>query len=127
VEFPQRLATLRRTQGLTQTALAERIGVHVSQLRRYEAGQAEPTLGVLRQIAVALSVPTDVLVFGDDPRLAADERLALAFEATVFLDDQERSIVLALLEAFLSSHEARRGHVGPRGARAKSSGKQSRS
>jgi len=35
MSFPGRLTTLRKERGLTQQALAERVGVHVTQLRRY--------------------------------------------------------------------------------------------
>jgi len=117
VEFPERLATLRREHGLTQVALAERIGVHVSQLRRYEAGTAEPTLGVLGRMAVALSVTTDALILGSEPQLPDNLGIQRAFEATAFLDDEERAVVSALLEAFLDRHDQRRGQVGPRAAR----------
>nr|WP_322778625.1 helix-turn-helix transcriptional regulator [Frankia sp. Cas4] len=37
--------------------------MHVTQLRRYEAGTNQPTLDVLRSPAIALSVSTDALVF----------------------------------------------------------------
>src|SRR5436309_493618 len=66
MDFPERLATLRKDKGLTQQALAERAGIHVSQLRRYEAGGAQPTLDVLRRLAVALSVSADRIVFDTD-------------------------------------------------------------
>src|SRR5580658_7828183 len=68
MDFPARLAALRKDRGLTQQALAERVGIHVSQLRRYEAGGAQPTLDVLRRLAVALSVSADQLVFDSDER-----------------------------------------------------------
>ena len=118
--FPENLAELRRDRGLTQAALAIQIGVHANQVSRYESGLTEPSLGVLRQLAIALSVSTDALVFGDDERLPEDEALRLAFEATVLLDEEERSIVRSLLEAFLSAHQQRRGGEGPRAARSKS-------
>jgi transcriptional regulator with XRE-family HTH domain len=114
VEFGERLAFLRRQAGLTQVSLAERAEVHVTQLRRYEAGTTEPTLGALRRLAVALSVSADALVFGDDERLPADEALRLLFEATVFLDEAEQDHVRALLQAFLARHEAVRGEEGAR-------------
>ena len=98
---------------------AERAGVHISQLGRYESGMNEPGLGVIAQLATALSTTADYLVFGDDPRLPDDERLRLAFEATTFLDDDERQTVLALLEAFLSRHDHRDGTEGPRRPRPK--------
>jgi transcriptional regulator with XRE-family HTH domain len=56
MDFPERLATLRNERGMTQGTLAEHVGVHVSQLRRYEAGSSSPTLDVLRKLSIALSV-----------------------------------------------------------------------
>lgn len=47
--FAQRLHTLRKENALTQTALAEHTDVHVSNIRRYEAGTNQPTLDVLRR------------------------------------------------------------------------------
>jgi transcriptional regulator with XRE-family HTH domain len=32
------LAALRKERGLIQQALAERVGMHISQIRRYESG-----------------------------------------------------------------------------------------
>lgn len=40
--FPQHRAALRKERGFTQQTLAERVGVHVVQLRRYEG--SHPTL-----------------------------------------------------------------------------------
>ena len=121
MDFADRLATLRRDRGLTQAALANRAGLNISQLHRYEAGTSEPSLGALRRLAVALSVSADELVFGHTPRGAADEQLRLAFEATQFLDKRERETVTALLEAFLARHDTRDGHEGPRARRTRSS------
>jgi len=55
MDFPDRLATLRKDKGLTQQALADQVGVHVVQIRRYEAGKSQPTLDVIRNLAVALA------------------------------------------------------------------------
>ena len=117
MEFPQRLADLRRGRGLTQEALATRAGVHVTQLRRYEAGVAEPSLRTIRGLAVALSVTSDELIFGEAGRVAPDTELALAFEATVHLPPTDREAVKSMLEAFLARHVIRDGREGPRAAR----------
>ena len=119
MDFPDRLAELRRDRGLTQAALAERAELNVSQLRRYEAGTSEPSLAALRRLAIAFSVSTDLLVFGEASRGADDETLRLAFEATRFLDADERATVTALLEAFLARHDHRNSHEGPRNRRTK--------
>jgi transcriptional regulator with XRE-family HTH domain len=64
MDFPKRLATLRNERGMTQGTLAQHVGIHVSQLRRYEAGSSSPTLDVLRKLAIALSVSSDTPALG---------------------------------------------------------------
>lgn len=54
------LAVVEDLDELTQAALAERTGIHVTQIRRYEAGTSAPTLDVLRNIAIGLSEPPRV-------------------------------------------------------------------
>src|SRR6266404_4563131 len=107
LDFPQRLAARRKQQGLTQQALAERIEVHVVQLRRYEAGASQPTLDVIRKLATALSVSADLLLFGKDER-GPDDDLRLQFEAVSRFDADEKQVVRSLLEGMILKHEARR-------------------
>jgi transcriptional regulator with XRE-family HTH domain len=107
VDFPERLAKLRKDKGLTQLVLAERIGVHVSQLKRYEAGTSQPTLEVLRKLAVALGVSADVLLF-DQTERGPGEELRLQFEAVSQFDAEHKRIAKALLDGLILKHEARR-------------------
>jgi len=104
MDFPQRLATIRKDRGLTQDTLAERVGVHVSQIRRYEAGTSAPTLDVLRKLAIALSVSADTLVFDKNER-GPDDDLRLQFEATARLSDEEKQTVRRVLESLLLAHD----------------------
>jgi len=105
--FHLRLAALRKERGLTQQALADRIGGHVQQLKRYEAGSSQPTLEVIRNLATALSVTSDQLLFGKDER-GPDEDLRLQFEAVSRFDEEEKRVVRSLLEGMILKHEARR-------------------
>jgi transcriptional regulator with XRE-family HTH domain len=107
MDFPKRLATLRNERKMTQRSLAEHVGIHVSQIRRYEGGESSPTLDVLRKLAVALSVSADTLVFDENER-GPDEDLRLQFEATARLSDDERHVVKTVIESILLSHEAKR-------------------
>lgn len=107
MDFAHRLAATRREKNLTQQVLADRIGIHVSQLRRYEAGTNQPTLDVLRAIAVALSVSLDSLVFGDDERGPRTDALRLRMEALDHLDPDEQAVVLAMIEGALLRHQVR--------------------
>lgn len=50
------LRRLRKTAGITQDALAMKLGVNRATISKYEAGQIEPTLSQLQAIADALGV-----------------------------------------------------------------------
>lgn len=108
MDFAQRLAAVRKERGLTQQALADQVGIHVTQIRRYEAGTSQPTLDVLRALAVALSVSTDALVFNEDERGPDNPDLRLHLEALNQLDDDERATIINLIESVLLRHQARR-------------------
>jgi len=83
------------------------VGVHVSQLRRYEAASSQPTLEVVRKMALALGVSADVLVFDEDER-GGDDGLRQQIEATVRLDADERQVIKTLIDAIVLKHEAKR-------------------
>src|SRR5258708_339880 len=106
-DFPQRLAELRKRHSLTQQQLADRIGMHVVQLRRYEAGTSQPTLDVIRKLSTALQVSADMLLFGKDQR-GPDEDLRLQFEAISGFDAEEKQVIRSLLDGMILKHEARR-------------------
>jgi transcriptional regulator with XRE-family HTH domain len=55
------------------------VGIHISQIQRYEDGQIQPTLDAIRKLAMALNVSTDMLLFEKDER-GPDKELKLQFE-----------------------------------------------
>ena len=107
MEFPERLAMLRNTRKFTQQQLADRVNVHLSQIRRYEAGETQPTLEVIRQLAIALSVSADMLIFDEGER-GPDEELKLQFEALSQFTPEEKKVAKAVLESLILKHDANR-------------------
>jgi len=107
MDFPERLALLRKENNLTQKQLGELIGVHVAQIRRYESGTSQPTLDVIRKIAIALHVSADTLIF-DKTERGPDDDLRLHFEAISKLTPEEKKTVKELLEGMILKHEAKR-------------------
>jgi len=107
MDFPERLVALRKERGLTQKALAEQVGVHVTQIQRYESGSIQPTLDVLRRLAVTLSVSADMLVFDRDER-GPDEDLKLTFEALSQFDAEEKAVAKKVLQGLIIQHQAKR-------------------
>lgn len=105
VDFPKRLIELRKLRGLTQQAIANNIDLHVNQIKRYEAGTAQPTLETLVRLAKALHVTLDELVFSEDERGPSDD-FRKQFDALRGFDDREKMIVKELLDSLILKHTA---------------------
>ncbi len=104
MEFPERLTALRKERSLTQQALADQVGLHVLQIRRYEGGTSQPTLDVIKRLAQALRVSADALVFDVNER-GPDEDMLFQFEAVSRLPKKERDAIRTLLEAMIVKNQ----------------------
>ncbi|PIE44631.1 MAG: transcriptional regulator [Gammaproteobacteria bacterium] len=107
MNFPTQLIQLRKQRSLTQQQMADAAGIHVNQIKRYEAGTTQPTLEALVKITKALHVSLDHLVFGEDQR-GPDEDLKLQFEAISELEDDDKMIIREVLEGLIIKYQARR-------------------
>lgn len=68
-EIGQRIRRYRKACGLSQEALAEKAGVSATHMSHIETGNTKLSLPVLVNIAEALSVQTDALLY-DTPRFS---------------------------------------------------------
>ena len=105
MSFPQRLLSLRKAKGLTQQVLADEVGIHVVQIRRYEGGDAQPTLEVIRKLAIALSSSADALVFDHDEREPSDD-LKMQFESISRFTQEEKKVAKKVLDSLILQHTA---------------------
>jgi transcriptional regulator with XRE-family HTH domain len=65
-EIPRHLVEVRTARGLSQAELAQRAGLQRQQITYYETGSRTPSLANLLQIARALDISLQRLVFGRD-------------------------------------------------------------
>ena len=74
----ERIAALRKNAGLSQAALAKKLGVSPSTVGMYEQCRREPALDMLVKLAETFSVSTDYLLTGRTEKPEADlEKLCL--------------------------------------------------
>lgn len=107
MKFPEKLNELRKERGLSQQKLAVMTGVHISQIHRYEKGTSQPTLDIIKKLAIALSVSADTLIFGKNERGPSDD-LRLQFEAISQLGDADRRLIREILDGLILKTEAKR-------------------
>lgn len=101
----ENIRRLRTAKDMRQAAFAERIGVHVTNLSKYERSHTLPSLEVAERMAEVLEVSLDELVRGTRDERArhaiTDDQLLQLFAKTQRLDDHHRRTVADLLSAFL--------------------------
>ena len=98
---------LRQAAGLTQMQLADKLGVHHSNIAFWELSGTPPRGEVLPKLAHALSVSVDGIL-GVEPikpkRQAAKGRLQQVFEAASQLPRRQQQKIVELLEPFVREH-----------------------
>lgn len=85
----RRIAALRVSQGLSQTALGHALGVSFQQVQKYEKGRNRIGAGRLRIIADLLKVPVETLFAAE---AVSDGNTSAA---TIFSDPQVLDLVVA--------------------------------
>lgn len=116
MQLATRLFQLRKQMGLSQQALADASGLHVTQIKRYEAGATQPSLQALKKIAVTFGVTADFLLF-DEAERGPDDELRLQFEAVRQLPPEEQAVIKEVLESLIIKYQARRWDTARAGRR----------
>jgi transcriptional regulator with XRE-family HTH domain len=112
MEFKDRLKQIRTERKLSQVKLAELVGVHVTNISRYERGENKPTVQVLTKLGDALGVSGDYLMAGDIEDMANeainDRELFNQFKKVTELSKEQQYIIKEFLDAFLIKADLQR-------------------
>jgi len=101
--FAARLKELRKQKGLTQKALAQRVGANYQQLNKYECGLHTPPLDKLVSLAEALETTVDYLVTGDPSQNVPlhNTQLLERFKALEGFNVDDQETVIKLIDAMI--------------------------
>jgi transcriptional regulator with XRE-family HTH domain len=106
--FGQRLAALRRAQGLTQRELAAKLGIRRELIDYYERRAPNPSLDFMERAAAALGVTVAELLGQaagpEEKRSGPTGKMQRLFEQASELPRRQQEKVVAVLEAFVAQH-----------------------
>ncbi|TWP31535.1 XRE family transcriptional regulator [Apibacter muscae] len=100
-----RIKDLRGKNNLTQSELAQRVGLTYIQIGRYEKGKSSPSADVLQKLADALNTSTDFLMNGSSEMVdaqLADKELLKQFKEVEAMNEQDKHLVKTFLDAFIT-------------------------
>jgi transcriptional regulator with XRE-family HTH domain len=104
-DFHQRLRTLRSPRKITQSRLAELLGISPRVYTRWKNGDATPLFGTVVKIADILNVTLDELAgrqegAGAEPR-SKNPELHRLYQKVDSLTDEEQKALLVVLDSFV--------------------------
>jgi transcriptional regulator with XRE-family HTH domain len=103
--FAKKLSSIRKQRGFTQQELAEKAGVGIAQMRRYEAGKSSPTLEVIKNLALTLNISADELVFEENegvmPAKKLNQKLLEQLEMISKMDPIDRQAIETVIESII--------------------------
>lgn len=106
MSFAQRLKKARIEKGLSQSELASAVGIHYTQIGRYENKGAQPSADILSKLANALEVSSDFLTNGSSDDLAGssltDKELLNQFKAIEKMNEKDKNVIKTLIDAFIT-------------------------
>jgi transcriptional regulator with XRE-family HTH domain len=101
----ERIKQLRVENNLTQSELAEKVGLTYVQIGRYEKGKSNPSADVLQKLASVLNTSTDYLMNGKTEQVEAqlaDKELIRQFQEVEKLSPEDKNLVKTFLDAFIT-------------------------
>jgi transcriptional regulator with XRE-family HTH domain len=105
ITVTERIKQLRVENNLTQSELAEKVGLTYVQIGRYEKGKSNPSSDVLQKLASVLGTSTDYLMNGKTEQVEAqlvDKELIKQFQEVEKLNPEEKHLVKTFLDAFIT-------------------------
>jgi transcriptional regulator with XRE-family HTH domain len=109
--FGARLAALRKQAGITQTALAQEVGVSQRMMAYYEGPTAFPPANQLPAIAKALGISVEALLGTETAKRkakAVDTRMQRRLQQIASLPPDERRQIMQLVDAFIERGQLKR-------------------
>jgi transcriptional regulator with XRE-family HTH domain len=107
--FGDKLVFLRRKFKVSQKALAKHIGIHVTNISRYEKNLYTPNHEALMKIAKYFKVSLDYLLFDNieyrEMVDIKDGRLLKKVRELDKLDEKDRDSVLNIIDGMLAKHQ----------------------
>lgn len=109
ITFGKRLVEVRKEKGISQDALAKKIGVHGAVIGRYERDEVKPSIEIATQLAEALEVSLDYLV--GQTNLLLDKNIINRIQEIQLLDNENKNHLFALMDAFLRDYKTKQAYT----------------
>lgn len=111
----KRIQELRKNKKMSQSELADKVGLTYTQIGRYETKGVQPPAEILKRMANALDTSVEYLLSGNTDERAKeslkDAELIRYFKEVEVLPTSEKNIILHMIGAFVRDFKARKTYT----------------
>lgn len=104
-----RIKELRTKLKMTQTDLANKVGLSYIQVGRYETQKSKPSSEILQKLAAALETTTDYLMNGGSDEVVSaqltDKELLSQFREVEKLNKEDKYLIKKFIDAFITKRK----------------------
>jgi len=104
-----RIKELRTRLKMTQTDLANKVGLSYIQVGRYETQKSKPSSEILQKLATALETTTDYLMNGGSDEVVTaqltDKELLSQFKEVEKLNKEDKYLIKTFIDAFITKRK----------------------
>lgn len=104
-EIGRKIRILRKTRGLTQEQLAEKLNVKRATISNYEIGRRSPHIKELEEISEALGVNLEYFGFGGSAAVDLVARAKVLFEDNSISAEEKAQAYKAIMKLYLDIEE----------------------
>jgi transcriptional regulator with XRE-family HTH domain len=109
MSFGKKLRECRDTKNLSQSQLAEEVGVHQNVISRYERGDITPSIDVVSKIADALEVSVDYLI--GKTNLLLDKEAVDRLVRISELNEDNKTFILNMIDMALRDFKTKKAYT----------------
>lgn len=104
-EIGKKIKILRKTRGLTQQQLAEKLKVKRATISNYEIGRRSPHIKELEDISEALGVNLEYFGYGGSPTVDLVARAKVLFEDKTISAEDKSKAYREIMKLYLQNEE----------------------
>lgn len=103
MDFGSIVSELRKKKGISQTDLANQLGIHKNVLGRYERNEVLPSIEIARKIADILDVSLDYLTGKQDVQI--DKNISERILEVSKFEQEDRLHIFSVIDAFIAKRK----------------------
>lgn len=111
MKLGQKITTLRKAKGLSQSDVAKAVGVSRDAISKYERGDIVPSVENAKRMADFLGVSLDYLMSEDDTQEVIDNSMIQRIKEIQRLAKDDQNTIINVIDAFIRDTKTKKAYA----------------